>query len=71
MLIPSSGFIVQEAIHGDGPSFYETEAEAIPVIVEMIEQGVAEPGEFSIREVDNGRTVRAFTPPSPTEEPAR
>ncbi|MHB1539017.1 MAG: hypothetical protein ACYCUM_14285 [Solirubrobacteraceae bacterium] len=59
-------FIVQESIHGDGPTHHETEAEAIAVITEMIKQGVAEPGEFSIREMDDsGHTVRAFTPPSP------
>jgi hypothetical protein len=64
-----SVFIVQESIHGDGPSRYETEAEAIAVIDEMIRQGVAEPGEFSIREIDDsGHTVRAFTPPSTTPD---
>jgi hypothetical protein len=61
-----SGFITQEAIHGDGPTFHETEAEAVAVIAEMIRQGVAEHGEFNIREVDDsGHSVRVFTPPSP------
>jgi hypothetical protein len=63
--VPVRAFIVQESIHGDGPSLYRTEAEAVAVITEMIEQGVAEPGEFNIRETDGGRTVRVFTPPSP------
>lgn len=59
-------FIVQESIHADHPSYYDTEAEAVAVISEMITQGVAVHGEFDIRETDtDGRTVRVFTPPSP------
>lgn len=54
-------FIVQESIHADRVSRHETEAEAIAAIEEMIREGLAERGEFNIREVDDsGKTVRVF-----------
>lgn len=54
-------FIVQDAIHADGGSRHETAEEALAAIEEMIKAGIAEPGEFNVREVDEqGRIVRVF-----------
>jgi hypothetical protein len=54
-------FIVQTAIHADGGSHHETAEEALAAIEEMIRLGVAEPGEFNVREVDeHGKIVRVF-----------
>ena len=54
-------FIVQTAIHADRGSHHETAEEALAAIEEMISLGVAEPGEFNVREVDeHGRIVRVF-----------
>lgn len=57
-------FIVQESIHADHVSRHETREEAIAAIEEMIREGLAERGEFNIREIDDaGRTVRVFSVP--------
>jgi len=54
-------FIVQTAIHAEPGSHHEAAEEALAAIEEMIRLGVAEPGEFNVREVDaDGRTVRVF-----------
>jgi DNA-binding CsgD family transcriptional regulator len=54
-------FIVQESIHADHVSRHETRDEAIATVAEMIREGLAELGEFNIREIDaEGRTVRVF-----------
>lgn len=54
-------FIVQESIHADHVSRHETREEAITAIEELIREGLAERGEFNIREIDDsGKTVRVF-----------
>jgi hypothetical protein len=54
-------FVVQESIHADWLSRHETREDAIAAIEEMIREGLAEPGEFNIREVDDrGETVRVL-----------
>lgn len=59
-----SAFIVQESIHADRVSRHETREEAIAAIQEMLRNGLAEPGEFNIREIDDGgQTVRVFGVP--------
>ncbi len=59
-----SAFIVQESIHADWVSRHQTREDAIVAIEEMIREGVAEPGEFNIREIDDrGETVRVFGVP--------
>jgi hypothetical protein len=59
-----SVFIVQESIHADHVSRHETCDEAIAAIKEMLREGLAEPGEFNIREIDDGgQTVRVFGVP--------
>jgi len=59
-----SAFIVQESIHADWVSRHQTREDAIVAIEEMIREGVAEPGEFNIREIDDrGETVRVFGMP--------
>jgi hypothetical protein len=56
-------FIVQESIHGDYLSSHETREDAVGMIVDMVRGGLAEPGQFNIREMDElGRTVRVFDP---------
>ena len=56
-----SMFIVQTAIHADRGSHHETAEEALAMIEKMIRAGVAEPGEFNVREVDvQGSIVRVF-----------
>jgi hypothetical protein len=48
-------FIVQEAVHADYVSSYETREEAVE---ELIQKGLASPGDFNIREIDAaGRIV--------------
>lgn len=60
-----SAYIVQESIHADYLSRHGTEREAATAIAEMVEQGLAEPGELNIREIDDrGGTVRVFSPPN-------
>ena len=62
-----SAFIVQESIHADWVSRHETREEAIAAIEEMIREGLAESGEFNIREIDDrGETVRVFGVPDAT-----
>ena len=62
-----SAFIVQESIHADWVSRHQTGKDAIVAIEEMIREGVAEPGEFNIREIDDsGETVRVFGVPDAT-----
>lgn len=64
-------FIVQESIHADWVSRHETREEAIAAIEEMIREGLAQPGEFNIREIDDrGETVRVFGVPD-TAAPAK
>jgi hypothetical protein len=56
-----SAYIVQESIHADWVSRHETRDDAIAAIEEMIREGVAAPGEFNIREIDDrGETIRVF-----------
>jgi hypothetical protein len=62
--VDMSVFIVQESIHADHVSRHETRDEAIAAIEEMIREGLAERGEFNIREIDDaGNTVRVFGVP--------
>jgi DNA-binding NarL/FixJ family response regulator len=54
-------FIVQERVHADRVSRHETREEAVAAIEEMVRIGLAEPGEYNIREVDRrGKTVHVF-----------
>jgi uncharacterized protein YoaH (UPF0181 family) len=54
-------FIVQEAIHADYVSSHETQEEAVEAIDELIQAGLASPGDFNIREIDaGGRIVRVI-----------
>ena len=56
-------FIVQEAIHADYVSSHETREEAIAAIEDLIQAGLAAPGAFNIRELDEqGWIVRVFDP---------
>jgi hypothetical protein len=51
-------FIVQEAIHADYVSSHETREEAVAAIEDLIQAGLAAPGDFNIREIDaSGRIV--------------
>jgi len=53
-------FIVQTAIHGDSGSHHATVGGALGAIEDLIREGLAEPGEFNVRELDDdGRIVRA------------
>ena len=62
-------FIVQEAIHADSVSSHETREEAVEAIEDLIQAGLASPGDFNIRELDaTGRIVRVINvddPPLP------
>jgi hypothetical protein len=54
-------FIVQEAIHADYVSTHETREEAVAAIEDLIQVGLAAPGDFNIRELDaTGRIVRVI-----------
>ena len=54
-------FIVQEAIHADYVSSHETQEEAVEAIEDLIQAGLATPGDFNIRELDTGgRIVRVI-----------
>jgi hypothetical protein len=54
-------FIVQESIHADHVSRHSSRDEAVAAIEEMLREGLAEPGEFNIREIDDeGQTVQVF-----------
>lgn len=65
-------FVVQTAIHADRGSRHETAEEALAAIENMIREGVAEPGEFNVRQVDrDGRTVRVFGLPHRTPRTGR
>jgi hypothetical protein len=56
-------FIVQESIHGDYLSSYEAPEDAVALIEDMIREGLAEPGQFNICEIDEqGTVVRVFDP---------
>ena len=63
-------FIVQEAIHADFVSSHETREEAVAAIEDLIQGGLAAPGDFNIREIDaTGRIVAVVEvagPPLPT-----
>jgi hypothetical protein len=64
-------FIVQESIHGDSLSRHERREDAVAVIDEMIGSGLANPGEFNIREHDeSGKIVRVFDPAAATDRSA-
>jgi hypothetical protein len=66
-----SAFVVQESIHADSVSRHETREEAIAAIEEMLREGLAEPAEFNIREIDDkGEIVRVFGVPD-TSAPAQ
>ena len=59
-----AGFVVQESIHADWVSRHDTREQAIAAIDEMLRDGLAEPGEFNVREIDDrGETVRVFGVP--------
>lgn len=59
-----SVFVVQESIHADHVSRHSTRQEAIAAIKEMLREGLAEPSEFNIREIDDcGQTIRVFGVP--------
>ena len=59
-------FIVQEAIHADSVSSHETREEAIAAIEDLIQVGLASPGDFNIRELDaTGRIVRVIEADDP------
>jgi hypothetical protein len=45
-------FIVQEAVHADFVSSHETREEAVAAIEDLIQAGLAAPGDFNIREID-------------------
>lgn len=63
-------FIVQESTHADRVSRHGTREEAIAAIEEMLREGLAEPGEFNIREIDDrGETVRVFGVPDAAAPP--
>lgn len=52
-------FIIQTAVHADRGSVHATLEKALAGIAEMIELGLAEPGQFNVREIDeDGNTVR-------------
>lgn len=59
-----SVFVIQESIHADRVSRHQTRDAAIAAIEEMIREGLADRGEFNIREIDDtGDTVRVFSLP--------
>jgi len=59
-----SAFIVQESIHADWVSRHDTREDAIAAVEELIQEGLAEPGDFNIREIDDeGKTVGVFDIP--------
>ena len=64
-------FIVQESIHGDSLSGHEAREDAVALIEDMIREGLAEPGQFNIRELDeHGTIVRVFDPLAADSAPA-
>jgi hypothetical protein len=64
-------FIVQESIHGDYLSSHEAREDAVAMIEGMVREGLAEPGEFNIRELDEqGNIVRVFDPIAADSLPA-
>lgn len=66
-----SSFVVQESIHADSVSLHESRASAVAAIEEMLREGLAAPGEFNVREVDDdGQTVRVSAVPDPTAKVA-
>jgi hypothetical protein len=50
-------FIVQDAIHADYVSSHETREEAIAAIDDLIQAGLAAPGDFNICELDEQRRI--------------
>jgi hypothetical protein len=59
-----TAFIIQESIHADWVSRHDTREEAIAAVEEMVREGLAQPGEFNIRELDDrGETVGVFGVP--------
>ena len=51
-------FFIIDSIHGDPGSRHETREECFEIIDGMVRDGIAEPGEFSVVELDeNGRVV--------------
>ena len=54
-------FVVQESVHADHVSRHATREEAVAGVEEMIREGLAEPGEFNVREIDSAsKTVGVF-----------
>jgi hypothetical protein len=61
-------FIVQESVHGDYLSSHEAREEAVSMIEDLIREGLAKPGDFNIREIDEqGTIVRVFDPTAAAE----
>jgi hypothetical protein len=61
-------FIIQESIHGDSLSRHERREDAVAMIEGMVREGLAEPGQFNIRELDEqGKIVRVFDPVAATD----
>jgi hypothetical protein len=51
-------FFIIDSVHGDPGSRHETREECFEIIDGMVRDGIAEPGEFSVVEVDErGRVV--------------
>ena len=59
-------FIIQTAIHGDYGSTHDTLEDALAGIEEMVRLGVAEPGEFNVRELDDQRRIVRVIAAEPT-----
>ena len=59
-------FFIIDSIHGDPGSRHDTREECFEIIDGMVRDGIAEPGEFSVVEVDErGRVVgEPFAAPS-------
>jgi hypothetical protein len=62
-------FFIGDSIHGDPGSRHETREECFEIIDGMVRDGIAEPGQFSVVEVDErGRVVgEPFGAPSEFE----
>jgi hypothetical protein len=59
-----NAFIVQERIHADALSRHENREDAVAAVEELTHEGLADPGDFNIREIDDaGKTVGVFDIP--------
>jgi|GEM_PF-2997007 len=57
---------LSESVHADYVSRHTTRDEAVAVIEQLVRDGLAEPEEFIVREIDAaGKTVRVFGVPDP------